>query len=294
MSYKFSIGKQDTGASSDELHNLTAVSASVISGSDFKGKWVGEAIVSSYINDLAATKLTGQLADARVIASNITQHQASITALGVLTGLRVAADGYSNFGTTAGASGYGLWDDDGTVKFKNSGGSWAALGVGVDLTNNNRFGGASTHLQQVTGTLAVSGSAQATPALYATGSGRVGIGTNSPSHNLDVNGNTRLRGGVVVGRRTKTSSYTMAVDDYIIGVGTDTAAVTLTLPDAATFTAGQIFVMKDEDGNAATNNITVTTATAGDKIDGKNSVILDANRASVNIYTDGSANFYVY
>jgi hypothetical protein len=298
MSYKFSIGNQDTAASAVYINGLTAVSASVVSGSDFKGSWTGEAIVSSYINDLAASKLTGQLANARVAEANVTQHQTAITALGVLTGLKIAASGYSNFGTTAGTGGYGIRDNSGTIQFKSSGGSWTNLGTAADLTTNNALGATSSHLHQITGTLAVSGTLETAPSLYVSSADpsviRVGIGLKSPTHDFDVNGNTRLRGGVVLGRRSKTSAYTVAVDDHIIGVGTDTAAVTLTLPDADTFTAGQVFIVKDEDGNAATNNITITTDTSGDKIDGANSVVLDVDRASVNIYTDGSANYFVY
>ena len=295
MSYKFSIGNQDTAASAVYINGLSALSASVVSGSDFKGKWTGEGIVNSYISDLAATKLTGQIADARVPASNVTQHQASITAVGILTGLRVAASGYSNFGTTAGSSGYGFYDNGGTLQFKNSGGSWSNLGTAATLTTNNTLGSTSAHLHQVTGTLAVSGSAQTTPALYVNSSNyRIGVGTSSPTHDFDVIGNTRLRGGVVVGRRTKTSAYTVAVDDHIIGVDTSGGTVTITLPDADTFTSGQVFIIKDEGASAASNNITITTDTSGDKIDGSNSVLLDSDRASVNIYTDGSANYYIY
>jgi hypothetical protein len=218
--------------------------------------------------------------------------------VGILTGLRVAASGYSNFGTTAGTSGYGFKDNGGTLQFKNSGGSWSNLGTSADLTTNNAFGSTSAHLQQVTGTLAVSGTVESAPSFYVSSADpsviRVGIGLKSPTHDFDVNGNTRLRGGVVVGRRTKTSAYTMAVDDHIIGVDTSGGTVTITLPDADTFTAGQVFIIKDEGANAASNNITITTDTSGDKIDGSNSVLLDSDRASVNIYTDGSANYYIY
>ena len=290
MSYKGSIGEQTTGASALTLSNLTEVSAS-----DFKGAWTGDVISNTYIDSVASSKITGQLANGNVSEASVTQHQAAITAVGVLTGLRIAASGYSNFGTTAGDSGYGLKDNGGTLQFKNSGGGWSNLGTAADLSTSNTLGATSAHLHQVTGTLAVSGSTTTTPSLYVNSSNyRVGLGTSSPTHDFDVIGNTRLRGGIVMNRRTKTASYTLLVDDYIIGVGTDTAAVTLTLPDADTFTAGQVFVVKDEDGNAATNNITITTATAGDKIDGQNSVTLDSDRASVNIYTDGAANFYIY
>lgn len=38
------------------------------------------------------------------------------------------ASSYANFGTTSGSSGHGIWDDAGTIKFKNSGGNWLKNG----------------------------------------------------------------------------------------------------------------------------------------------------------------------
>ena len=171
MSYKFSVGKaivQDyefrgltelsgnltflgNSEFSASLVNASAISASVVSGSDFKGSWTGEGIVTSYISDVAASKLTGQLANARVVAANITQHTGSITAMGSLTSITMSAGAFSTWGTTTGTGGYGLWDDDGTIKFKNEGGAWAALGVGVDLADSNRLGAEVSDLQQITG-----------------------------------------------------------------------------------------------------------------------------------------------
>ena len=237
MSYKGSIGEQTTGVSALTLSNLTEVSAT-----DMKGTWTGDAIVNAYINSVASSKITGQLPNGNVSEASVTQHQAAITAVGVLTGLRIAASGYSNFGTTAGTSGYGFRDSGGTLQFKNSGGSWAAVGGGsATLTGNNILGSSAANLHELTGSMAVSGSALATPALYVASSNfRVGVGTNSPSHDLDINGELRVRGGLILGRRAKTTSYTIATDDYIIGADTSGgSALTLTLPDASTLSSGR-------------------------------------------------------
>jgi len=40
------------------------------------------------------------------------------------------SDAYINFGSTSGSSGYGIRDNAGTMEFKNSAGSWTALGAG--------------------------------------------------------------------------------------------------------------------------------------------------------------------
>lgn len=45
--------------------------------------------------------------------------------------LHLTASAYANWGTTLGTDGYGLRDNAGTLQFKNSGGSWAALIAGI-------------------------------------------------------------------------------------------------------------------------------------------------------------------
>ncbi len=50
--------------------------------------------------------------------------------LDVAGNIGLDASGYINFGDTDGSSGYGFRDNAGTLEYKNSGGSWAALGGG--------------------------------------------------------------------------------------------------------------------------------------------------------------------
>lgn len=73
---------------------------------------------------------------------------------------------------------------------------------------------------------------------------------------------TGAGGGGGVTYTQKTGNYTAAAGD-LVGCGTDTAAFTVTLP--ASPSANDVVVIKDEDGNAGTNNITVDPN--GNKID---------------------------
>ena len=57
--------------------------------------------------------------------------------------MAIKESGYANFGTTIGSSGHGVRDNDGTMQFKNSGGSWADIGSGGGGTP----GGSSTQVQ---------------------------------------------------------------------------------------------------------------------------------------------------
>ena len=69
--------------------------------------------------------------------------------------------------------------------------------------------------------------------------------------------------------------------------------IDIRLPAATDFTEGANFIVKDEAGNAGSNNITIKT-TGGDKIDGASSVILESPFAAINIYTNGSDKFFIY
>ena len=89
------------------------------------------------------------------------------------------------------------------------------------------------------------------------------------------------------GRVKKEASDTAASTDHFIGVDTGSQAVTITLPATTSVTVGKIFLVKDEGGNAGTNNITV--ATTGDvNIDGSSSIILDSDYASISVYYNGT------
>lgn len=59
------------------------------------------------------------------------------------SGLRSAAGTYLSFGSTYGSTGYGIRDNSGTLEYKNSGGSWAAMGSGGGGTP----GGSNTYVQ---------------------------------------------------------------------------------------------------------------------------------------------------
>jgi hypothetical protein len=70
------------------------------------------------------------------------------------SGVRSAAGTYLSFGSTYGSTGYGIRDNSGTLEYKNSGGSWAAVGSGgggtpggsntqVQFNDSGAFGGSS-------------------------------------------------------------------------------------------------------------------------------------------------------
>ncbi|TSC92837.1 MAG: hypothetical protein CEN89_419, partial [Candidatus Berkelbacteria bacterium Licking1014_7] len=109
----------------------------------------------------------------------------------------------------------------------------------------------------------------------------VGIGTTAPNSTLHVAGSQTVK-------RTATAiDYTILASDYYIGVTSTAAARIITLPAAATAAIGKVYIIKDESGGAATNNITID-GNAAETIDGAATKVINANYGSVQIITDGS------
>jgi len=115
---------------------------------------------------------------------------------------------------------------------------------------------------------------------------QISVSSFVASDSLNVGGGVVMSGYSHVG-----SSRNTTVSDYIIGVSSDDAAITITL-DTDTVTAGRTIQIKDEDGNASTNNITIATEGA-ETIDGSATLTIDVNYNSVSLYSDGS-NWFIF
>lgn len=89
-----------------------------------------------------------------------------------------------------------------------------------------------------------------------------------------------------IGGRTPTATdYVMKPTDVLVGVTSTASARAITLPPVATTPVGQMYVVKDESGGAATHNITVSPASGN--IDGAGSKVISTNYGFVRAYTDG-------
>ena len=132
---------------------------------------------------------------------------------------------------------------------------------------------------------------------YKTISGELGLNANS---NFTFNSSTSvltvpnlaITKGIIFSRRQVTSTATASSEDFYIGVAAS-AAITIQLPDASTLSDGQTYIIKDEAGNANSNNITIK-ASGSQTIDGVNSVLLESAFSSINLYTNGTNKFFIY
>lgn len=87
------------------------------------------------------------------------------------------------------------------------------------------------------------------------------------------------------------TTYTTVATDYIVHM-TSSSARTVTLVSTAGLFKGQIQIIKDANGNAGTNNITVNTS-GGQTIDGAASKTINSNYGDLRLYTDGT-NWFTY
>lgn len=117
--------------------------------------------------------------------------------------------------------------------------------------------------------------------------------TGSNFFSIDKYGQTKVQGGLVGNRIATAASYTVLTNDFFIGVTSTAAARTITLPTATAAGAGKVYIIKDESGAAATNNITVARSST-DTIDGAISAVISTNYGVVRLYTDGSSKWFTF
>ena len=88
------------------------------------------------------------------------------------------------------------------------------------------------------------------------------------------------------------NQYVVGLTDSFIGVNSSGGAIVIQLPDAPV--EGRTFIIKDDSGNAATNNITITTVSGIDTIDGLTSFTMNTAFQSTQIMYAGSGAYYIY
>lgn len=86
--------------------------------------------------------------------------------------------------------------------------------------------------------------------------------------------------------------YTVLSTDQYISVDTSGGAISILFPDTPYM--GQEWVVKDATGNALLNNITITTVSGTDLIDGSTTDLIALNYGSVNLIASSSTTYQTY
>lgn len=114
--------------------------------------------------------------------------------------------------------------------------------------------------------------------------GSILIANGAGSIDLTTNGGTGLNFTSV---NNAASPYTVLSTDYFLGCQSSTGVITILLPNAPA--AGRSFVIKDSNGSASTNNITVTTVGGAVLIDGATSYSMNINYEAISVLFDGTS-----
>lgn len=118
------------------------------------------------------------------------------------------------------------------------------------------------------------------------------IKSGSRIAHVDSNGTATYAGGLIMtGYSHVGASRNTTTSDFYIGVSSDDGAITITL-DTDTVTAGRTVYIKDEDGNASVNNITIATE-AAETIDGSATLTIENDYNAVGLYSDGT-NWFIF
>lgn len=163
----------------------------------------------------------------------------------------------------------------------SGGGGGSGGGIFTELAANTAF---------TTSSIAIGGSTAPDHGIALSGAMSASLNVSASGF---VGGRLHISGAVVYHHKTSAATITASVDDYYIGMDSSGGAVELRLPDAAVLTDGHTYIIKDEGGEASTNNITVL-ASGSQTIDGENSLVLESSYASFSLYCNGINKYYVY
>lgn len=104
---------------------------------------------------------------------------------------------------------------------------------------------------------------------------------------------THIKNGQKFSRTYVTQAiYSLAIRDYLVGIGSLGVAPSIGLPLPSLAGIGKAFIIKDEVGGAGTTTITIRSE--GEKtIDGATSTTIATNYGTKSFYSDGS-NWFTY
>jgi hypothetical protein len=124
--------------------------------------------------------------------------------------------------------------------------------------------------------------------LYVSGSSTLGndaCDVTSVTGTLGVSGSLSLNGPLFLKAVLISSSYSVSLTDYYIGVDTNYSGIVVTLPSISSTPSGRTLIIKDEIGLAdQTGKSFTVSASTGQTIDGDPYIIVNVDHGSLNLY----------
>ena len=283
-----SCGTGSTGSFTSGYSNVVNNDYSTVLGyNNSNGSGASGAFVAGYSN-------VANMNYSSTLGYNNSNGSASLTAFttgysNVANGDYAVAFGYNNSTSSVGSvtcpftSGYannGAKDYGITLGgYNNNNTGVSSIVMGRDMTVSGDYS-CGISLDLVVSTLSQANS-------MAIMQGKLGISTVAPLSTLHVNGSMTIK------RTSTAANYTITTDDIYVGVSSTAAARTITLPSAATVAAGKLYIIKDESGGAATNNITIARA-GTDLIEGAVAYTINTNYGFVRLMSIGGTSWVIW
>lgn len=99
-----------------------------------------------------------------------------------------------------------------------------------------------------------------------------------------------LSAGFLYKQTRVNSNYTVLTSDFYIGVTSTSAPRTISLPSVLSLPKEAVYIIKDESGGAAANNITVD-GSGSETIDGALTKVINTNYGVLRLMNSGAAWF---
>ena len=171
------------------------------------------------------------------------------------------------------------------------------------ISGSNKFvyNNASSTLS-LTGSMIISGTLQAhtfdvvhTNKIELNSSGSTNFGKDSSDTHVFTGSVSIISGGVKQAyHKLVASSYTVTTANSIIGVSSS-AYVSIQLPSASVVGAGHTLIIKDEyNATRVTATQIVVSASGGNTIDHATTYSITGDSAALNLYSDGTTNWFIY
>lgn len=127
--------------------------------------------------------------------------------------------------------------------------------------------------------------------IYAAVDDQIQFATSATDRMIINNTDTRTVHGRRLARAAYSSTSNIAVTDDYVGADSSGGAITLTLQSVAAL-SGKRYIIKDEGGSAASNNITIATQ-GSETIDGASTFVINTSYMSKTVISDGSDWFLI-
>lgn len=167
----------------------------------------------------------------------------------------------------------GTIGDSGVIRIGNTATNSSCFIAGIDGVNVGSVARVVTEASNQLGTAVLTAGANIT---ITPGANTITIAANASSETVNYTSVNHAA-----------SPYVVLATDYYLGVDVSAGVVTIQLPNAPS--TGRVFVVKDKAGDAATNNITVTTVGGVDLIDGFTTFTMNNNYQAAQFIWNGSS-----